>query len=262
VLAEEISGQTYWALADHQGTIRDWITSAGAVQKHIRYHSFGRITQQTGTLSNRFWYTGREWDGEIGLYFYRARYYDPLVGRFVGEDPIGFGAQDANLYRYVFNAPINHTDSFGLARNTGFCTEAQYAPLRDKIKANCPGKSSTGALKCDKPGFEDDEGYLLDNLRKFIACGQARYLVSEKCFKGHPDYGKYKQPIDEAIGGAKKCRDRLKECRRRKSEQSKPADIQQSAPTVSTPWWDNIPWWIFLLPFKILDPSEDFGKPI
>jgi RHS repeat-associated protein len=84
------------------------------VQKHIRYHSFGRIIQQTGTLSNRFWYTGREWDGEIGLYFYRARYYDPLVGRFIGEDPIGFGAGDINLYRYVGNQPINFIDSFGL----------------------------------------------------------------------------------------------------------------------------------------------------
>jgi RHS repeat-associated protein len=90
------------------------LTSAGAVQKHIRHHSFGRITQQTGTLSNRFWYTGREWDGEIGLYFYRARYYDPLVGRFVGEDPIGFEARDANLYRYVLNSSPNATDPMGL----------------------------------------------------------------------------------------------------------------------------------------------------
>jgi RHS repeat-associated protein len=114
VLAEEISGQTYWTLSDHQGTIRDWLTSAGVVQKHIRYHSFGRTTQQTGTLSNRFWYTGREWDGEIGLYFYRARYYDPLVGRFVGEDPIGFEARDANLYRYVLNSSPNATDPMGL----------------------------------------------------------------------------------------------------------------------------------------------------
>jgi RHS repeat-associated protein len=83
------------------------------VQKHIRYHSFGRIIQQMGTLSNRFWYTGREWDGEIGLYFYRARYYDPLVGRFIGEDPIGFSARDANLYRFVDNSPTNFTDPMG-----------------------------------------------------------------------------------------------------------------------------------------------------
>jgi RHS repeat-associated protein len=104
VLAEETNtAQVVWALADHQGTLRDWLTNTGTVQKHIRYDSFGRITSQVGTLSNRFWYTGREWDSEIGLYYYRARYYDPSVGRFVGEDPIGFGGLDPNLYRYVTN---------------------------------------------------------------------------------------------------------------------------------------------------------------
>lgn len=44
---------------------------------------------------------------------YRARYYDPAVGTFVGEDPLGFGAGDANLYRYVFNSPTNFTDPSG-----------------------------------------------------------------------------------------------------------------------------------------------------
>ncbi|NEZ65245.1 hypothetical protein D0962_21115 [Leptolyngbyaceae cyanobacterium CCMR0082] len=37
--------------------------------------------------------------------YYRARYYDPAVGRFISEDPLGFDAGDANLYRYVFNSP-------------------------------------------------------------------------------------------------------------------------------------------------------------
>jgi RHS repeat-associated protein len=104
----------FWALSDHQGTVRDWLTSAGASQKHVRYDSFGRITSQVGTLSNRFWYTGREWDSEIGLYYYRARYYDPGVGRFIGEDPIGFGGQDPNLYRYVANHSTGLTDPYGL----------------------------------------------------------------------------------------------------------------------------------------------------
>jgi RHS repeat-associated protein len=45
-------------------------------------------------------FTGREWDPEIGLYYYRARYYDPKVGRFVGEDPIGF-AGGVNFHVYT-----------------------------------------------------------------------------------------------------------------------------------------------------------------
>jgi RHS repeat-associated protein len=114
VLADETNtSQVFWALSDHQGTVRDWITNTGTIQKHIRYNSFGQITTQSGIFNNRFWYTGREWDSEIGLYYYRARYYDPGVGRFIGEDPLGLGGADANLYRYVHNFVPNGIDPFG-----------------------------------------------------------------------------------------------------------------------------------------------------
>lgn len=59
-------------------------------------------------------YTGREWDFETGLYYYRARYYDPSIGRFISEDPIGFSGEDTNLYRYVENSPTNKIDPLGL----------------------------------------------------------------------------------------------------------------------------------------------------
>jgi RHS repeat-associated protein len=93
ILADEnvVPKQVSWALSDHQGSVRDWVNNTGVVQNHIRYDSFGRITGQTApALNPRFAYTGREWDGEVGLYFYRARYYDAIVGRFVGEDAIAF----------------------------------------------------------------------------------------------------------------------------------------------------------------------------
>lgn len=61
----------------------------------------------------RFGYTGRERDEETGLYYYRARYFDPAPGTFVSEDPLGFGAGDENIYRYVFNSPTNYTDPSG-----------------------------------------------------------------------------------------------------------------------------------------------------
>jgi RHS repeat-associated protein len=103
-----------WMLMDNQGTIRDITNNVGAVQNHIRYDSFGRITSQTNANFNtRFNYTGREFDAETGLYFYRSRYYDPVVGRFIGEDAIGFGGGDVNLYRYVGNGPVNAIDPFG-----------------------------------------------------------------------------------------------------------------------------------------------------
>ena len=58
--------------------------------------------------------TGREQDNETGLDYYRARYYDSSVGRFISEDPIGFGAGDGNLTRYVGNDVINKFDPTGL----------------------------------------------------------------------------------------------------------------------------------------------------
>jgi len=58
-------------------------------------------------------FTSREYDRESGLYFYRARYYDPSLGRFVSQDPIGI-TDDVNLYAYVGNNAINRVDPTGL----------------------------------------------------------------------------------------------------------------------------------------------------
>jgi RHS repeat-associated protein len=61
---------------------------------------------------NAFQYTGRENDG-TGLYYYRARYYDPETGRFISQDPIGF-AGGINQYAYVGGNPISFVDPYGL----------------------------------------------------------------------------------------------------------------------------------------------------
>jgi RHS repeat-associated protein len=64
----------------------------------------------TGTTStNAYQLTSRETDG-TGLLYYRARYYSPVLQRFILEDPIGFNAVDPNLYAYVFNGPTNYSD--------------------------------------------------------------------------------------------------------------------------------------------------------
>ena len=66
----------------------------------------------TSALGNPLLFTGREWDGETALYFYRARYYKPAIGRFLSRDPLGY-LPDANLYRYVGNNPTNRIDPYG-----------------------------------------------------------------------------------------------------------------------------------------------------
>jgi RHS repeat-associated protein len=112
---ENAQGRVLWTLTDNQGTVRDLIDSAGAIQNHITYDSFGKITSQTNSsITTIFGYTGREYDGETEQYYYRARYYDQNIGRFVSEDPIGFAAGDPNIYRYVGNSPTNFVDPLGL----------------------------------------------------------------------------------------------------------------------------------------------------
>ncbi len=58
-------------------------------------------------------YTSREYDAETGLYYYRVRYYDSYIGRFLQEDPIGFSGGQ-NFYPYVHGNPVLRTDAFGL----------------------------------------------------------------------------------------------------------------------------------------------------
>ena len=82
---------------------------------HVVYDSYGNITSESSPANgDRFKYTGREYDAETGLYYYRARYYDPTTGRFIAQDPRGFAAGDANLYRYVGNGPTRAGDPTGL----------------------------------------------------------------------------------------------------------------------------------------------------
>jgi len=85
----------------------------GSVLQTISYDPFGNKTATTGTSNNNFLhFTGREEDPDSGLYYFRARFYDPSVGRFITEDPKGFDA-GVNFYAYCKNNPINANDPSG-----------------------------------------------------------------------------------------------------------------------------------------------------
>ena len=107
------AGERFFYQTDGLGSVTELTDSAGAVARSLVYDSYGQIAQDTGGVAQPFAFTGRELDSESGLYFYRARYYDAATGRFLSQDPLGFGAGDTNLYRYVFNNPIGLTDPSG-----------------------------------------------------------------------------------------------------------------------------------------------------
>jgi RHS repeat-associated protein len=107
------SSTTSYYEADGLGSISSLTSSAGAVANTYTYDSFGNVTNSTGTLRNPFSYTAREFDSETGLYYYRARYYDPNTGRFVSEDPLEFAGGDVSFYRYVWDQPLGYRDPSG-----------------------------------------------------------------------------------------------------------------------------------------------------
>jgi RHS repeat-associated protein len=83
----------------------------GGGTSSLSYWAFGEPQASSGTLQSRLKYTGREDDG-TGLYYYRRRYYDPAIGRFISEDPLRFGGGE-NFYAYAGNDPINANDPMG-----------------------------------------------------------------------------------------------------------------------------------------------------
>jgi RHS repeat-associated protein len=112
---QDTAGPTVdWYLTDNVGSVRQMVRTDGTVRDDITYTAFGTPTDTHANQGDRFKFTGREWDAGAGQYYYRARYYGADVGRFRSQDPMGFAAGDADLYRYVVNSPTNSTDPTGL----------------------------------------------------------------------------------------------------------------------------------------------------
>jgi RHS repeat-associated protein len=99
-------------LTDALGSTVALADGSGVVQTEYTYEPFGKTTVSGASSANAMQFTGREGDA-TGVSFYRSRYYLPEVQRFTSEDPLGFDAGDANLYAYVFNAPVDFTDPLG-----------------------------------------------------------------------------------------------------------------------------------------------------
>ena len=128
----------------------------GATIQTTQYGPFGNEIDGAGASCSVLGYTGRERDAETRLYYYRARYYDPELGRFITEDPLGFSA-GINFYTYVDNNPINLNDPTGESP-AGIIQKAIDNGLRIVNKGLAGSKHPDTGIPFTKDGFPDFSG--------------------------------------------------------------------------------------------------------
>ena len=108
------NGTLSYLLADHLGSTSLTTNTSGAIVSELRYKAWGETRYSSGTTPTSYKYTGQREEAGIGLYFYNARWYDPLIGRFTSADTITpNGIQGLDRYAYVNNSPMNYTDPSG-----------------------------------------------------------------------------------------------------------------------------------------------------
>ncbi len=191
-------------LTDALGSTIGLADPTGTVQTQYTYDPYGGTTMQGSASVNSYEFTGRENDGD-GLYYYRARYYDPMLSRFVSQDPTGFSG-GINLYAYTGCSPVNGTDRDGtgvvgcveavkelvaasgnLARRTAEITEHGGCPdpghmkalrqairrlekAREKVRKYCPNfPGAAAAVAAAARAFQDAGEYAPDLVQGLLS---------------------------------------------------------------------------------------------
>ncbi|GAA2965655.1 DNRLRE domain-containing protein [Actinokineospora diospyrosa] len=135
----ESGGTTRRYLTDARGSTVSLVDGAGAGASYS-YEPFGRTYVTGSDAGNPHRFTGRE-DDATGLYYYRARYYSPVLQRFISEDPIGFDG-GTNLYGYVANDPADLADPMGTKpTSAGNCYGNSFTPDTQVVLADGSSKA-------------------------------------------------------------------------------------------------------------------------
>ncbi len=140
VLTMQRGGQTYFYHQNALGSVTQITNTAGVIVEQYEYDAYGQFSIFNGAyapltasvIGNPVLFTGQRYDTESGLFFYKARYYSPVLGRFMQRDPLGF-VDGMSVYEYAVSNPSNYTDPMGLCSvctggsNTNFEREKEFA---------------------------------------------------------------------------------------------------------------------------------------
>jgi RHS repeat-associated protein len=129
---------------DGRGTVRMLTNSAGAVTDTYEYDAFGNLISKSGTTPNVYLYRGERYETDLGLYYLRARWYNPATGRFMTRDPYQGSVYDpASLHRYNYARanPANFIDpsgrlSAGVSKRSGLSCEWRGGPMIHRDEAD------------------------------------------------------------------------------------------------------------------------------
>ena len=126
--SDSAHARTYYHYAcDEMGSITDITDTNGTVLNHYAYDAFGNRTVEEETVENRFGFAGEMMDAVTGQYYLRARFYNPVIARFLSEDT--YYGDGLNLYAYCHNNPVGYVDPSG---HEGLICSKKYGELKKK----------------------------------------------------------------------------------------------------------------------------------
>ncbi len=180
---------------DETGSTLFLLDEAYEIRKSYHYDPFGDILQETGDVPNRLTYTGQMYDGTAGQYYLRARFYNPVVGRFLQEDT--YRGDGMNLYAYCANNPVMYYDPSGYVR---LCPGGKTNPTNNDSSRKIPGQPGVvtgGSSQELGENMFEEMGLPRDTKRSGY---QAQHIIPVEA-KDHPVIKKIGMDLDDASNG-------------------------------------------------------------
>lgn len=197
--------QTYYYLTDHVGIVHALADTNGVIVESYRYDAWGRVLgvfDRSGTpltsdlglpttgIGNRYLWQGREYSWTTGLYYFRARWYDPVLGRWLSKDPIGING-GWNQYVFCGNNPVIFVDPLGLLDMVFFEEGSKIAKNAAKATSRANGFFSVGIHGTFNAFWDTREG---EGHQKLISVEKVARAIC-----GHPNYPKGRDAMNVTL---------------------------------------------------------------